>query len=121
LTPLLGEGQFLLVGISFVVVKPEGFRDAFYRRRPEALPLAQTVFQLLDELDLLALKDLRRFMQSYRIPRADRLTDEVLKRMLDETEGRYELTVEALRLLMDRAWIAPEPRPDATAEEEDNY
>jgi len=121
LAPLLDEGQFLLVGLSFVVLKPAGFREAVRRRRPQSLRLEQSVFQLLDELECLALDDLQRFVQTHRLPHAGRLTDEVLIRMLADTQGNYEQTVEALRALMDRAWTEPEPGPGATDQEEDDY
>ncbi|AUB82755.1 hypothetical protein [Candidatus Thiodictyon syntrophicum] len=121
LAGLLDEGQFLLVGISFVVEKPPGFRESVRRQGLLELRLEETVFQLLDELERLAPHHLLTFVQTHRIPHARRLTEKVLGQILVATEGNYDQTVEKLRSLMDRAWTEPEPGPPATAEEEDDY
>jgi hypothetical protein len=118
---LLDEGQFLLLGVSFEVSKPAGFQQAVLWSGLEELRLEQTVFQLLDELDRLALSDLVRFVKTHRIHRAGRLDKACLQALLNKTEGNYEQTVEELRLLMDQVWYETAEEASPMDDDEDDY
>ena len=118
---LLDEGQFLLLGVSFEVAKPAGFRQAVLNKGLEELRLDETVFQLLDELERLALSDLLRFVKTHRIHRAGRLDRDRLQALLNKTGGNYEQTVEELRLLMDQVWYETAEQASPVDDDEDDY
>ena len=101
LLPLLEPRQHLLVGISFLVLKPGAFQEAIAGQGiGEEAPFTHLVFELLDALDVLARGDLRKFLDTHRVDLRRTLTGPVLNAVLDEilerTGGRYELTVAEL-------------------------
>jgi hypothetical protein len=110
-TPLLGEHQHALLGISFEVQKdPLAFRRIIREEeRIHELDLASTNFRLLDELERLTEEDV---IDNVQLP--PRLRERVVQEILGQTEGHYELTIRALRALIERTTDAPEdeePRP----------
>ena len=50
-----------------------------------------------------------------------RRRDQVLRQILDETGGRYESTVEALKDLVAKAWDLAEAEEEATEQSEEDY
>ncbi len=104
---------FGLLGTSFVVSKPKGFLKALKKHGLENPDLRQLVFEVLNELERLAKKDLTNFLSAHNIvlPRDHR--DRILDDILEQTEGHYELTLEALRDLVHRAWDEREAEAEA--------
>jgi len=105
LVPLL-EGQvFALLGSSFIVGNPYKFHQALIEgERINDLELHGTVLQILDEMERLSKKDLTDFLQTHNIylPRQHR--DQMLEKILKDSGGDYEATLEALKDVADRAW-----------------
>jgi hypothetical protein len=89
---LLEPGQYLLVGISFVVKDPPKFRE-WFRKTQQNLDLQHSVVRLLDEMEILAEEDLKDFLHFHNIPLPADRRDEVIKSILKKTGGSYERTV----------------------------
>lgn len=100
------EGQaFGLLGISFVVSDTKAFHKTLVeKKRINALQLQHTVFHLLDEMEHLTKKDLLDFLKAHNIPLPQKLQDKVLDKILSETGGHYEMTLEALKDVVSRGW-----------------
>ncbi len=105
------EGQmFAVLGVSFVVGKPDNFRRALTEHEHiYDLPLSLTIFHLLDEMERLAKKDLRDFLRTHNIAVPAGRIDKVLDDILAKTGGHYEMTLEELKYVADRAWAPDEP------------
>ena len=97
---LLEPGQYLLVGISFVVKDPPKFRD-WFRRTQSGLDLRDSVVRLLDELEVLAEEDLKDLFHLHNIPLPASRRDQVIKAILAKTEGHYDLTIDELQKWLD--------------------
>jgi hypothetical protein len=119
------EGQvFALLGVSFVVDKPNVFRRVLTEReRINDLPLDRTVLRVLDELDRVTKKDLLDFLNTHNIPLPISRRDRVLDDILAQTAGHYEMTLEALKDIAARAWAPAEQASDdqQTTEDDDDY
>lgn len=114
--PLLEPHQFALLGVSFLVNNPVGFLNRMSVL--EEVDLQLSAVMLLNQMEKLALSDLRDFLRKHnvRLPLARR--DQVLTQILERTGGRYEQTVEELKNLVSLAWNLEDDLPaDATAEE----
>lgn len=101
------EGQvFALLGISFVVGRPDAFyRTLTERERINELPLSdKTVFCLLDEMERIVKKDLLDFLRTHNIPLSSKHRDRILDEILARTQGHYDMTLEALKDIADRPW-----------------
>ncbi|WP_089728645.1 hypothetical protein [Candidatus Thiosymbion oneisti] len=92
---LLEPGQYLLIGISFVVKDPPKFRD-WFRRAQSGSNLHDSVVRLLDEMENLAEEDLLDFLHLHDIPLPASRRDQVIKSILTKTKGHYELTIAEL-------------------------
>jgi hypothetical protein len=118
--PLLHQetDAFGLLGVSFEVRNPPKFLEVL-QTRVDDLELQHTVLHVLDEMERLAKKDLKEFLDTHRIElprnRRERILDEILK----ETGGHYEMTLEALKLLMERAWDLEDEDKDENVNDED--
>ncbi len=95
---------FALLGTSYVVHSPAKFLRVLGKLGIEDLELRQVVFDVLDELERLAKKDLLSFLNSHNIALPRGHKDRILDNILTQTGGHYELTLEALRDLVHRAW-----------------
>ena len=93
---LLEPGQYMLIGISFVVKHPPKFPDLFYEAQ-EGLDLRNSMVYLLDEMEILAKKHLREFIQRHNIPLPAARRDKIIKTILNKTGGSYERTVNELQ------------------------
>lgn len=103
LVPMLEERQqHALLGISFEVKNPTKFQAAMDSL--EDLDLQNSVVRVLDEMEHLALRDLRAFVRTHNINVDPVTRDEALKEILSETNGEYELTVRALRNVEEKFW-----------------
>ncbi len=103
--PMLPELAFALLGMSFVVENPERFYKILVdKKRIADLPLRDTMFHLLDEMEGLAKKDLLDFLKAQNIHLPRKHKDRVLEEILEETGGRYEMTLEALKDIVNRGW-----------------
>jgi hypothetical protein len=100
--PLLEPAQFALLGVSFLVNKPANFQERM--ERMEALDLPLTAVRLLDQMEQLALKDLRDFLRKHNLRFPVERRDQALNKILAKTAGRYEQTVEELKNLVNLAW-----------------
>ena len=117
LVPLLAPNQFLLLGVSFVVTNPAKFRKAVLDKdRLEDLPLKKTVFRLLDEMEELAIRDIVDFFKAHNIHLPSKNRDKAVERILEETGGHYEQTVEALERLVMESWDWEEEEEKSAAE-----
>ncbi|MFO1429397.1 MAG: hypothetical protein U1F76_04540 [Candidatus Competibacteraceae bacterium] len=118
--PLLHQeiDAFGLLGISFEVRNPPKFLEVL-EKNMDGLELRHTVLHVLDEMEQLAKKDLREFLDTHRIElprsRRERILDEILK----ETGGHYEMTLEALKSLVERAWDLEDENKQGNRESED--
>ena len=65
--------------------------------RVEDLELDATMFQLLDEMDRLVKRDLLDFLQTHNIRLPIDRRDRVLDKILEKTDGQYEMTLEELK------------------------
>ena len=117
LVPLLAPNQFLLLGVSFVVTNPAKFRKAVLDKdRLEDLPLKKTMFRLLDEMEELAIRDIVDFFKTHNIRFSTKNRDKAVERILEETGGHYEQTVEALERLVMESWDWEEEEEKSAAE-----
>lgn len=114
--PLLEAQQFALLGVSFLVNNPASFISRMDVL--ENVDLHLSAVMLLDQMEKLALKDLRDFLRKHnvRLPLARR--DQVLNQILARTGGRYEQTVEELKNLVSLAWNLAEDAPPGEANED---
>ncbi len=116
LVPILVDaGAFGLLGISFLAQKnptklEERLREAF-----KELDLDDVVFDVLDELEEIDLDDLKRFLRSHRVSLPRSMKERMLVRILEKTGGRYEMTLEELRKLVDQAWNNDEGEAEGAA------
>lgn len=92
-----------LLGVSFLVRKPVKFCEIM-EKEVSTLALSHTVVNVLDEMERLAKKDLRDFVRTHRIPLPHGRLERILDQVLAQTQGNYDLTLEALKLLEERAW-----------------
>ena len=97
-----GTNQHALLGISFEVDKPVNFLAAMAPL--EALDLQNMVVRLLDEMEKLALRDLRDFLRTHNIQVDPVLREKALAEILGRTKGEYESTVEALKNVVEELW-----------------
>lgn len=121
--PLLQEQVFALLGVSFVVTKPKNFLEIFTNKGVASLPLKHTEFQLLQEMEKLAKTDLLRFLNTHNIPVPEQSINRVLDEILARTGGHYEMTLEALKDVADRAWAVEQDSAHAQPKspEENDY
>ncbi len=122
--PLLREAPaFGLLGISFVVDNPPRFLQILKKNKIENLALRQVVFHPLDEMERVAKKDLRDFLLTHNVELPRGIKDRILDDILEKTKGHYEMTLDALRDLVNRAWDekAGEEDVDDVDEDEDNW
>jgi len=112
--PLLENSVFALLGISFVPGKPRNFRNSLEAEGIDALHLDGCAIQILDEMEHLSKKDLMDFLQSHNIQLPPSRRSQILDKILEDTQGSYDITLDALRDVVDRAWAIEETnmRPD---------
>lgn len=111
-TPRLRDaGGFALIGLSFVAKDPGKLRQAVQQEISGSE--VQSIVRILDELQPITRDHLEDFLAAYEISLPARRRDRELERILAETHGGYELTVEALKELQNRAWhFAEDVRPE---------
>nr|VFJ89718.1 MAG: hypothetical protein BECKH772A_GA0070896_100175 [Candidatus Kentron sp. H]VFJ91256.1 MAG: hypothetical protein BECKH772B_GA0070898_100165 [Candidatus Kentron sp. H]VFJ97802.1 MAG: hypothetical protein BECKH772C_GA0070978_100165 [Candidatus Kentron sp. H] len=120
--PLLERNQFLLLGISFVVKNPAKFRGLVLEKdRLEDLALKHTVFRLLDEMEELAQRDIADFFKTHNIRLPMESRDRIIEKVLEETGGHYEKTVDQLRDLVAESWHLREDKASGEASVEEDY
>ena len=110
--PLLEARQFALLGVSFVVQNPPAFRDfVVEHERLQELYLDRTIFRLLQEMEQIARQDLLDFLRTHSIDLPLDRMDAKLNAILERTGGRYEATIEELKVLIrDRGFSTLEER-----------
>jgi hypothetical protein len=118
--PLLnGHPYFALLGISFVVNNPPKFRDILINKeRIKQVPLNNSVYKLLDEMESIAKEDLMDFIRTHNIWLPFDRKDEILEGIMKRTKGHYEMTLEELKDLAARAWEKVESEED---EDDEDY
>ena len=110
--PKLEGNQFALLTVSFLVNNPPKFQEYVEDENIETLDTRNTVFWLLNEMETLAKKDLRRFVNTHNIDIPEDRLDRVLDKILQRTGGRYELTIEELKQIRREAWREDENDQD---------
>ena len=91
-----------LLGVSFIVRNPVKFYEIMERELP-TLALSHTVVNVLDEMERLA-SDRGTSGTHAEDPAAAGRLERLLDEVLAETQGNYDLTLEALKSLEERAW-----------------
>ncbi|MGH7492676.1 MAG: toll/interleukin-1 receptor domain-containing protein [bacterium] len=120
--PLLEGQAFALLGISFVVGNPANFYKAMMEKaRLGDLDLKHTVFQPLDEMERLVKKDLLDFLRTHNIDLPLSRKDRVLDKILEQSKGDYEMTLDALKDIADRAWDMTDEKQGHQGTEEYDY
>jgi len=121
LVPCLEEAKaFGLLGISFLAQKnPARLRDRL-NQELGGLDLDDVTFTVLDELEELVLQDLRTFLKGHHVALPPSLRDNVLARILEKTGGRYEMTLEELKRVVDKAWDDEDQAEEPVAQPGDN-
>ncbi|MFQ5632585.1 MAG: hypothetical protein ACE5I1_27775, partial [bacterium] len=121
--PFLKDQFYGLLTVSFVVKNPAKFRKAMLeKQRLDDLELTRhTIFKLLDEMERIGMNDLADFLKSHNIRLPRERKDRILQDILERTNGHYELTISALKKLVERAWDEAEEQPAAEGDEEDEY
>ncbi len=95
--------NFAVIGMAFVVEKPSGFIEAMHKHGPpDGMP--QTGFTLLDELKSLTRQDLTNFLSRHTIDHLPTDFSSTLDKILKQTDGAYEATVEALEKAVIDLW-----------------
>ncbi len=118
--PRLREASaFGLLGISFVVQNPSRFLQALTRHGFDDLELRHLVHYLLDEMERLAKDDLLEFLRAHEVMLPRNRRSRILEEILEKTEGHYEMTLDALRDLVHRAWDENPSRREPTPVTED--
>ena len=119
-TPRLDDGGgFALLGLSFVVKNPAKFRGLI-RSKIGGAEISHSI-RVLDELQPITREDLEEFLATYEISLPKRRKDQVLERILEESEGRYGPTVEALKDLQNRAWdFSTDTTPDQETDDDES-
>ena len=111
--PLMQPNTYCLLTVSFVVQNPPKFqkvildKEGFYE-----LVLLNTVFRLLDEMEKVGKKDLLDFLQTHNIRLPKGRKDKIIQEILERTGGKYEMTVSALRKIVQRKWDEVEVKPN---------
>jgi hypothetical protein len=102
--PKLQNNQFALLSVSFIVKNAPAFAEYMEAEKFDDLDLKHTVFWLLDEMEKVAKKDLLLFLRTHNILLPLERRDKVLQKILKKTDGRYEQTIEELKMLRREAW-----------------
>jgi hypothetical protein len=118
--PLLDGQVFGLLSLSFVVGNPKKFHAALSKRGMDELPLHDTSYDLLDEMEHLAKKDLLDFLKTHNIRLPQSRQDKVLEDILKETRGQYEMTLQALKDLVSRAWDLSEDAENGDKDDDED-
>ncbi|MCP4699034.1 MAG: hypothetical protein GY862_19600 [Gammaproteobacteria bacterium] len=108
---LLEPGQYMLIGISFVVKDPLKFRN-WFRSEQQGLDLRNSVVRLLDAMEILAEEDLKDFLHLHDIPLPASQRDKVIKAILAKTEGHYEQTIAELQNWLECGLAVEEEKKD---------
>lgn len=102
--PYFTVRNFAVIGMAFVVDKPEGFAAAMVKSGPPPDGMALTGFTLLDELKSLTRQDLVHFLSRHKIEYLPADFDRTLDAILKRTGGAYEATVEELEKAVINLW-----------------
>ncbi len=119
---LANAGAFGLLGVSFLAQKnPARLQNLLNETLEDFFP-QNLVFHVLDEMEEVVKKDLLDFLQTHNVSLPKPLRDRVLVDILAKTGGRYEMTLEALKALVDQAWDeGGEERAERPASGEDEW
>ncbi|HKS39256.1 MAG TPA: hypothetical protein VJX74_01490 [Blastocatellia bacterium] len=104
--PLITGQVFGLLGISFIVKKPDRFKAAFIDgEKINAIKFRNLAFYLLDEMGGLELSDLLDFIRFHDIPLPEGQEETILNGILQDCDHQYEKVLEALKDIQERAWV----------------
>jgi len=109
-------GAYGLLGVSFITGNAAKLQqiltDCF-----DELDLNRMAFHVLDEMEKVAQRDLEHFLHTHGVPLPSGRRRAILQDILKQTGGRYEMTLEALKDLLDRPWdVASGGKPRRTAD-----
>ena len=86
------------------------------------MELRYTVLHILDEMERLAKKDLKEFLDTHRVELPRHRRERILEKILEETKGHYEMTLEALKLLVEQAWdLEDQNKEEGVKKEDEEY
>jgi len=101
--PLLADRHYVLLTVSFEVDNPAKFQKAIKDEGLEDLDLSKTIFRLLDEMERIGKKDLSEFLKTHNIYLPPTQKDRILQKILEQTQGHYEQTINSLKQFVNRA------------------
>lgn len=102
---LLPDRVYALIGLSFVVGKPEAFRRAVLEKeRLNEAELNHVNFHLLEELRSLERNDVVEFLRAQNMRWPSDRREMLLSGLMAKTGGDYEAMLEEIKALDDRAW-----------------
>ena len=96
-------GAYGLLGVSFIASNPARVQQILSQSF-EDLHLGRMAFHVLDEMERVALNDLVHFLNIHGVSLPRGRSESILQEILAQTGGRYEMTLEALKDLLDRPW-----------------
>lgn len=102
--PQLPENTFALVGISFITDKAKALEKALSKNRIHEVRYESMAIQVLEPLERLKKRHLLDFLQTHNIRLPPRFEDKILEQILNETQGHYDLTLDALKQKVAQAW-----------------
>ena len=103
--PLLPAKTHAILGISFAHENPAKLYKFFTdKEKLNDLELPHTVFELLDELEIVTRRDLIAFIKTHKIYVNDEIRDKVLNEVLKKTQGSYVEILDELRRLENTAY-----------------
>jgi hypothetical protein len=116
LETMLAPGQFCLLGISYQSKNPLQFADAVHHRLDlENLPYQHGLCRILAPLGTIEETHLRDFVRTHKITIPEEGRTDLLRGILERTEGRYDAVIRELEGLVERGY-ADVSKTDVAAE-----
>jgi len=114
---LLGDQTFALLGIPYIVGKPEAFGSALEKKGLRLTNFNHTRVRVLDELGSLQRHDLTEFIQTKNIAVPGDFDYQLLDQIIAECHGEYEPILERLKDIDQYVWT----RLKAKIEEDEDF
>lgn len=115
---LLDRDSHAMFGISYVMKDhAEKFHKMAEKRVVEQLALSRTAVHLLDEMGAVVKRDLHEFIKTHNIVLPPGRIDAIFENVLEKTKGKYEITLDELRLAIDRPYEVPPDEEEVEMDE----
>jgi len=116
---MLAPGQFCLLGISYQSQNPLQFADVVHSRLElECLPYQHGLCRILPPLGRIEEVHLRDFVRTHKITIPEEGRSELLRGILQRTEGRYDAVIRELEGLVERGFADVIKTEGTTAQED---